>query len=94
MNRPNNKDVANSNGSRSTRARDIEKYVAQLESQRTKLGDALRGLYDLLEEYAPAWYTEDQHHRAKAALGLLTDSDHLRSPNGVSHSGNGAVLNS
>ena len=28
----------------------------------------LQELFDLLEEYAPTWYTEDLHDRAKAAL--------------------------
>jgi len=28
----------------------------------------LQELFDLLEAYAPAWYTEEQHHRAVAAL--------------------------
>jgi hypothetical protein len=28
----------------------------------------LRELFDLLEEYAPVWYTEELHDRAKAAL--------------------------
>jgi hypothetical protein len=93
MNRHNNKDVASFNGSRSRTARPIQGYVTQLESQRAKLGEALRELYDLLEEYAPAWYTEDQHNRAKSALRLVIDSDHL-SPNGASHSGNGALLTS
>lgn len=28
----------------------------------------LRELFELLEDYAPAWYTEENHHRAVAAL--------------------------
>ena len=28
----------------------------------------LKELFDLLEEYAPTWYTEELHDRAKAAL--------------------------
>ena len=28
----------------------------------------LQELFDLLEEYAPVWYTEELHDRAKAAL--------------------------
>ena len=31
----------------------------------------LRELYELLEDYAPAWYTEEHHKRAAAALGDL-----------------------
>jgi len=32
---------------------------------------ALRELFELLEDYAPAWYTEEHHNRAAAALGEL-----------------------
>ena len=28
----------------------------------------LKELYELLEDYAPAWYTEEHHNRALAAL--------------------------
>lgn len=31
----------------------------------------LRELFELLEDYAPAWYTEKLHNRAAAALGEL-----------------------
>lgn len=40
---------------------------AQLES----LAKAFRELFDLLEQYAPAWYTEEHRYRAVAALGVL-----------------------
>jgi hypothetical protein len=33
-----------------------------------KLRQALKMLYDLLEAYAPHWYTEEHHDRAEAAL--------------------------
>jgi len=33
-----------------------------------KLREALKILYDLLEEYAPSWYTEEHHDKAEAAL--------------------------
>jgi hypothetical protein len=33
-----------------------------------KLQEALQMLYDLLEEYAPSWYTEEHHDKAEAAL--------------------------
>jgi hypothetical protein len=29
----------------------------------------LRDLFELLEDYAPSWYTEELHNRAAAALG-------------------------
>jgi hypothetical protein len=31
----------------------------------------LRELFELLEDYAPTWYTEEHHARAAAALGEL-----------------------
>ena len=31
----------------------------------------LRELFELLEDYAPIWYTEELHNRAAAALGEL-----------------------
>jgi len=34
-----------------------------------KLQEALKMLYELLEGYAPSWYTEEHHDRAEAALG-------------------------
>jgi hypothetical protein len=33
-----------------------------------KLREALKMLYDLLEEYAPLWYTEELRDKAQAAL--------------------------
>ena len=30
--------------------------------------DALKMLFDLLEEYAPLWYTEEHHRQALSAL--------------------------
>jgi hypothetical protein len=29
----------------------------------------LRELFELLQDYAPSWYTEELHNRAAAALG-------------------------
>lgn len=37
-------------------------------SERTRLNDALSELYDLLEQYAPSWYTEEHHLMAESAL--------------------------
>jgi hypothetical protein len=31
-------------------------------------------LYELLEDYAPTWYSEDLHHRAEAALRALREA--------------------
>ena len=38
-----------------------------------KLQEALQMLYDLLEEYAPSWYTEEHHDKAEAALRFVTN---------------------
>jgi len=32
----------------------------------------LRELYELLEDYAPVWYSEEAHNRAEAALNQRT----------------------
>lgn len=37
-------------------------------SERTLLIEALSDLHNLLEEYAPAWYTEEHHRKAERAL--------------------------
>jgi hypothetical protein len=36
-----------------------------------KLREALKMLYDLLEEYAPSWYTGEHHDKAEAALRFV-----------------------
>ena len=48
--------------------------VSDLEDRCLRLFDALSDLYELLEEYAPPWYTEQHHDRAAAALELLKSS--------------------
>ena len=42
--------------------------------QSAKVGDVLVELFDLLEQYAPAWYTEEHHRRATEALEVLRES--------------------
>jgi hypothetical protein len=42
-----------------------------MELHLAQLGDLLAELYDLLEKYAPAWYTEELHHKAESALRLV-----------------------
>lgn len=37
-------------------------------SERSRLIEALADLHNLLEEYSPAWYTEQHHRRAESAL--------------------------
>ncbi|MBV9075762.1 MAG: hypothetical protein JOZ10_19225 [Acidobacteria bacterium] len=39
--------------------------------QISHLAEALRELYNLLEAYAPAWYTERERDKALSALQLL-----------------------
>jgi hypothetical protein len=38
---------------------------------------AFREMFNLLEEHAPKWYTEEHHKRAVAALGALQESRQL-----------------
>ena len=40
----------------------------RLQNNRKKLQEALKLLFDLLEEYSPLWYTKEHHDQAKAAL--------------------------
>ena len=35
------------------------------------VAEAFVELFQLLEEYAPVWYTEEHHNRALAALAVL-----------------------
>ena len=37
-------------------------------SERARLVEALSDLHNLLEEYAPAWYTEEHHRKVESAL--------------------------
>lgn len=49
------------------------KYVS---AQFLRLQEALKMLYDLLEAYAPVWYTEEHHEKAEGALrSLESDSN-------------------
>ena len=52
-----------------------KKYQAKLERQRAVLAEALQELYKLLEDYAPAWYTEQIHEKAEKALRMLGEFD-------------------
>ena len=38
------------------------------------IAEVFRELFNLLEEYAPVWYTEEQHKRAVAALRYFEES--------------------
>jgi len=39
------------------------------------LGEALAELFDLLEQYAPSWYTEKHHEKAARALQMVKKSE-------------------
>jgi hypothetical protein len=39
--------------------------------------EVFREMFNLLEEYAPLWYTAEHHSRAVAALGVLQESRRL-----------------
>lgn len=39
-----------------------------------RLVDTLGELYELLERYAPTWYTRQHHERAESALQLVKKS--------------------
>jgi len=53
------------------RAQSHAKKEDPTESEFRTVADALMELFELLEEYAPAWYTEEHHNRAVAALRIL-----------------------
>ena len=38
------------------------------------VAEVLRELFNLLEQYAPTWYTEEHHNLAVAALRVLEES--------------------
>jgi hypothetical protein len=48
----------------------LEHELVELRKKQTQLLRALQLLFDLLEAYAPSWYTEEHHNHAVAALGL------------------------
>jgi hypothetical protein len=46
----------------------LERELAELRKKQTQVVRALQLLFDLLEKYAPSWYTEGHHKQALAAL--------------------------
>ena len=50
-----------------------EKSVA-LRIELAGVAEVLRELFNLLEQYAPTWYTEEHHNRAVGALRVLEAS--------------------
>lgn len=63
--------IMGSNGNRELKSKNspsLLPYKSDTELDRTRLVDALSQLHDLLEEYAPSWYTEQHHEQVTAAL--------------------------
>ena len=46
----------------------LERESSRSRQDQKEVLDALKMLFDLLEEYAPAWYTEEHHRQALSAL--------------------------
>ena len=67
-------EVTSPKTSHAVRAESSAEQVAQLQWQRTQLTRALGELYQLLEEYGPAWYSHELHDRVRLALQLVTES--------------------
>ena len=53
-----------------------EKSVA-LRIELASVAEVLRELFNLLEQYAPTWYTEEHHNRAVAACASSKSRDEL-----------------
>ena len=51
--------------------RELLRYTVQIAAEREVAAGVLAELRELLEEYAPAWYAEEQHERVESVLGLL-----------------------
>lgn len=49
----------------------VEQQLTQSEAV-----EVLAELYTLMEDYAPAWYPEELHDQAEAALRVLRDLTH------------------
>jgi hypothetical protein len=43
----------------------------EMKLQLTQTTDVLAELYELLEKYAPTWYTQNHHEKAESALRLV-----------------------
>jgi hypothetical protein len=55
----------------------LEDEIVRLREEQKQILDALQMLFDLLEQFAPCWYSEEQHERALAALAVAA-SDAFR----------------
>jgi hypothetical protein len=48
-----------------------DREIRQLQDNQKKLVAALQMLFDMLEEYAPRWYTQQHRDKAIAALASI-----------------------
>jgi hypothetical protein len=48
----------------------LENEVVGVREEQRQILDVLQMLFDLLEAFAPCWYTEEHHERALAALAV------------------------
>ena len=55
----------------------LEDEVVRLREEQKQTLDALQMLFDLLEQFAPCWYTEEHRDQALAALAVAA-SDALK----------------
>jgi hypothetical protein len=46
----------------------LQSESGRVGQEQKQILDALKMLFDLLEEYAPSWYTEEHHRQALSAL--------------------------
>jgi hypothetical protein len=51
----------------------LERESSRSRQDQKEVLDALKMLFDLLEEYAPSWYTEEHHTQALSALQASTE---------------------
>ncbi len=60
-----------SGGDSQANYRELLRYALQIAAEREVAAGVLAELRELLEEYAPAWYAEEQHERVESVLELL-----------------------
>jgi hypothetical protein len=51
----------------------LECESCRVGQEQEQMQNALKMLFDLLEEYAPSWYTEEHHGQALSALEALAE---------------------
>ena len=70
------------NGADMTRQITASNEIEKLKQSRDELVAALQAVFDLLEAYAPPWYTQEEHDAASKALAHANET---RSPSSVRH---------